>query len=165
MPLDLDLSAEQDMLADMARVAPRIGIWTHYFDRKVLGRSLGFRKKFDAEPQYIVQGYFGEAEGQSSIVTPGAASTISIEERRINCQTFTVEITEEDKKRISKIYYAETVEPFLLRKDSVTTDPTGKNTLFETNETVVAMDMPYKVMNDIKTTSVIKTVRTKRVQS
>ena len=116
-------------------------------------------KKFDAEPQYIVQGYYGEAEGQPTIVTPGAASTVSIEERRINCQTFTVETSEEDKKRISKIYYAATVEPYLLRKDSVTTDVTGKNTLFETNETVVAMDMPTKVLNDIKTTAVIKTVR------
>jgi hypothetical protein len=116
-------------------------------------------KRFDAEPQYIVQGYYGEGEGESFVVKPGAASTVSIEERRIHCQTFTVEVTEEDKKRVSKIYYAATVEPYLLRKDSITTDPTGKNTLFETNETVVAIDMPCKVLNDIKTTSVIKTVR------
>lgn len=116
-------------------------------------------KRFDAEPQYLVQGYLGEPEGRPTVVKAGEASTISIEERRINCKTFTVEFTEEDKKRFSKIYYADNVEPFLLRKDSVTTDPTGKNTLYETNETVVAMDMPYKVLNGMKTTAVMKTVR------
>ena len=116
-------------------------------------------KRFNAEPQTIIEGYLGEPEGQTSTVKPGEASIVSIENRRINCKTYTVEYNEEGQKRVSKIYYAATVEPHLLRKDSVTTDPTGKNTLFETNETVVAMNMPYKVLADIMTSSVLKTVR------
>jgi len=40
----------EEMLVDMARVSPRIGIWTHYFDRSVLERSPELWQKFDAEP-------------------------------------------------------------------------------------------------------------------
>ena len=116
-------------------------------------------KRFQAEPQTIIEGYLGESQGQTSTVKPGETSTLSIEDRRINCKTYTVEYNEEGQRRVSKIYYAASVEPHLLRKDSVTTDPTGKNTLFETNESVVAMNMPYKVLADIMTTSILKTVR------
>ncbi|HRF08167.1 MAG TPA: class I SAM-dependent methyltransferase [Xanthobacteraceae bacterium] len=37
----------EEMLVDMARVAPRLGIWTHYFDKAVLERSPQLWEKFD----------------------------------------------------------------------------------------------------------------------
>ncbi|MGE0338713.1 MAG: class I SAM-dependent methyltransferase [Xanthobacteraceae bacterium] len=39
----------EEVLVDMARVAPRLGIWTHYFDKAVLERSSQWRK-FDPKP-------------------------------------------------------------------------------------------------------------------
>lgn len=40
----------EEILVDMARVAPRLGIWTHYFDRAVLERSPPLWEKFDPKP-------------------------------------------------------------------------------------------------------------------
>lgn len=38
------------LLEDMARVAPSLGIWTHYYDRDVIGRRPELRRRFAHEP-------------------------------------------------------------------------------------------------------------------
>ena len=86
-------------------------------------------------------------------------TNIDIEDRRIPCQVLEMEVVADDQKRLTKLYYSEKVAPHLLKKESISTDATGANTLFETMEAVVALDMPQKVKDDILPSSHVKTVR------
>ncbi len=117
-------------------------------------------RKFDAEPQTYVRGLLGETEGQSSIFKNSSATTVTIEGKEIPCEVYTVEVGDDQKKRSTKIYYARNFSPAVLRKESVTTDAAGETVLDETVESVVAVNMPYKVLNEIMTTWHVRTVRT-----
>jgi hypothetical protein len=86
-------------------------------------------------------------------------TSVDIEDRRIPCQVFEMEVLAEDQKRTTKLYYSDRVAPHVLKKESTSTDPAGKTTLHETLEAVVALDMPQKVLKDIESTAHVKTVR------
>ena len=55
----------------------------------------------------------------------------------------------------SRILYA----PYILRRQSKTTDAGGTNVLSETCSDVVALDMPQRVLAEIKNVACIKTVQ------
>ncbi len=45
------MSDPEELLIAMARVSPRIGIWTHYFDRSILARVPELWEKFEPTPE------------------------------------------------------------------------------------------------------------------
>ncbi len=60
-------------------------------------------------------------------------------------------------KTTSKVFYSETVEPYVLRRETVKADPQGKKrneTIYE----VVAFDVPYSVLGEILNTAHVKMV-------
>lgn len=116
-------------------------------------------RKFDAESQHVTRGFFGESSGQTSVFKNSSATTIHIEGKRIACDVYTIEIADDQKKRVSKIYYAEQFDPPVLRKENLTTDAAGAVVLDETIETVVSIAMPHRVLDEIVSTWHVKTVR------
>lgn len=117
-------------------------------------------RKFEADTQHVTHGFLGETEGQSSAFKNSSATTITIEGKDLRCEVYTVEVADDSKKRVSKIYYVKNFNPPVVRKETVTTNASGTSILDETVETVVSVNMPYKVLNEIMSTWHVKTVRT-----
>jgi hypothetical protein len=116
-------------------------------------------KRFDNDPQTLKQGFHGEVLGPSLKIKELPDATVAVEERKIPCQVREIEWSDANGKTVSKIYYSATVAPYLLKKESTTTDAEGKSTLSETSVTVQALDMPCKILGCLHGAAYIKTMQ------
>lgn len=116
-------------------------------------------KIFEAEPQLLTHGFHGELEGESAELKETRDATVTIDGKNIACKMHEYIVNGEDRAQVMKIYYADKVAPYLLKKESVATDATGESQLHTTTETVVAIDMPFKVLARTRPTSMVKKVR------
>ena len=57
------------------------------------------------------------------------------------------------------VYYSDTVAPYILKRQSITTDRDGKNIVGQTNLDVVAGDLPWEILGEIKNVACVKTVQ------
>jgi len=115
-------------------------------------------KRFDAPPETLKQGFDNELAGPGATVRDLGSGEVTIQGRKIACKIQQWERTDVTGKTISKVFYSETVEPYVLRRETVKTDPQGKKrneTIYE----VVALDVPYSVLGEILNTAHVKTVQ------
>ena len=59
----------------------------------------------------------------------------------------------------TSIYYTDSLAPYILKRESVTTDATGTNVLGDTTAEVVALEMPRKVLSETKNVACVRTVQ------
>lgn len=115
--------------------------------------------RIDADPQTIKQGWHGELAGQDVKVTHPGSGEVVIRALKIPCQIEQLDLTGPASKTTTKIYYSDTVEPFILKRESVETDLEG-NTIGETTAEVVEMDVPCRILAIIRNTFLVKAVHT-----
>ncbi len=115
-------------------------------------------KRFDGEPQTIKQNYYGEQQSPGMIIKEPAAGQVTIDERKIPCQVRQIESSNQNGKTTTTIYLT-TAPPYVLKRESVTTDPEGKNILSETNVSVQALDMPCKILGAMRSAAYVKTLQ------
>jgi hypothetical protein len=115
-------------------------------------------KRFQSDPQVIVQGFHGEAMGPSPKLKEPADGELAIENRKIPCKIQEVTIDGPNGKTTVTLHYSMTIRPYVLNRVSVTADPDGKNTVSETNTEVIALDMPTRVQGETRSGAYVKTV-------
>jgi hypothetical protein len=115
-------------------------------------------KRFRAEPQTVKQGFHGELVGPNLRIKGPTDALVTIEGQKIPCKLEQLESVVSNGKTVTKIYYSPTVAPYILKRESVTTDPEGKNVLSETAVDVTALSMPVEVLGEMKNVSQVKTV-------
>jgi len=115
-------------------------------------------KRFDTEPQLVKQGFHGEPACHELKVKETKAGQITIEGRIIPCRIVQLECTGPNSKTATSLYYSSAVRPYILRRQSVTTDLQGKTTQSETTVSVVALSMPCKVLDEIKNGALLRAV-------
>jgi hypothetical protein len=114
-------------------------------------------KRFEAEPRTVKQGFHGELiEPGLKLDTP-VGGEVQIEGRKIPCLVQRLESIVPNGKTVTKIYYSDRVAPYVLKRESVTTDPEGKE-LSSTNVEVLLLDMPLTFQGQIRNAVKIKTV-------
>jgi len=113
-------------------------------------------KPFEAEPQTVKQGFHGGLLTSELNVTPAEDSQVTIEERTVPCKVLRLEFSGSTNKTTTTVYYSTTTPPYVLRRDCITTDAEGENTLSESSIQVVALDMPCKVLAEIKPAALVK---------
>lgn len=116
-------------------------------------------KRFEAEPQTLKQGFHGELVGPNlKIKEPTADQQVEIEGRKIACMSQQLEAVTANGKTVTTIYYSETTAPYILKRESTTTDAEGANVLSETNVGVVSFETPLRVQGEMKSGIQMKTV-------
>ena len=115
-------------------------------------------KRLEAEPRCVQQGFHGQRAGAGAKVKDLGPATVTIQGREIACRVEQVEETTTAARTVTKIYFSETVAPHVLKRESVTTDPEGQKKLNETTVTVVAVDLPWRVLAEIKSTALVHAV-------
>jgi hypothetical protein len=116
-------------------------------------------RQFNGQPQCLKQGWHGELAGGEVKFLPAAAAEVSIEDRKIPCRSQQVEVAGSSGRTSVNVLFSDTLSPYVLRRQSKTTDADGSNVLSETLSEVVALDMPQRVLADIKNVACIKTVQ------
>jgi hypothetical protein len=102
-------------------------------------------KRFDAEPQTVKQGFHGELLGPNLKFKAPTGGEVVIEGQKIPCKVQQLESLLPNGKTVTTVYYSATVAPYVLRRESVTTDADGKSTLSETTIEVCALNMPVRI--------------------
>jgi hypothetical protein len=109
-------------------------------------------------PKTVQQGFHGEMSGEKASVRKLGSSQVTVGERIFPCNVEEVESREAGNETITKVYFTATVAPFVLRRESVTTDSEGQTRLNETTLEVFSLRMPCKVLNRIRPTAHVKVV-------
>lgn len=115
-------------------------------------------KRFSSQPQMVKQGFHGELDGQKIQARKVGDGNITINGRAIPCETREVVVNGGETRRVSTVQLADRVFPFVLKRDTVGTDAEGKVTNYQTTMEVVVLDVPVKVLTDLKNASFIKTI-------
>jgi hypothetical protein len=115
-------------------------------------------KQFDGLPQCVKQGFHGELCGGEVKLQPSTSAELTIEDRKIPCRSQQIEISTSSGKTSVGLCYSDSLAPFILRRESKTRDTSDK-VLSETLSEVIALDMPQRVLTEIKNVSCIKTVQ------
>ena len=115
-------------------------------------------KRFTPQPKTVKLGYNGETNGQTAVVKRGAAAEIDAGDKRVPCVVLEITLASGDKKLLSTVHYANTVPPFVLKRETRALDPAGKPLPAQTTVDVLATDMPYAVLNEIKSTALVRTI-------
>ena len=111
-------------------------------------------KRFEAEPQTVKQGFHGELAGPNVKLLPPTDGEVVIDGQKITCKVQQLEAAVLNGKTITTIYYSTSLAPYVLKRESVTTDPEAKNALSE----VVGLNMPMRVRGETKNGVKMKTV-------
>jgi len=114
-------------------------------------------KRLEAEPRCIQQGFHGGRVGSGAKIKDLGPATVTIQGREIACRVQQVEETAGTAKTLTKFYFSESVAPYVLKRESVTTDAEGQK-LSETTLNVVAVELPWTVLTEIKNTALVHAV-------
>jgi hypothetical protein len=115
-------------------------------------------KRFDSPVQTVRQGYNGQAIGQMVSVQPQSAETLTIDNKQFPCQVWQVQLGGAESKRTSRVFYSAAVAPYILRRESTWNEPSRPGAMNETINQVIALDMPYRVLDEVHSTAFEKTV-------
>lgn len=115
-------------------------------------------KRMESDGQIIRQGFHGEADEPNLTVKPLAAAKIVVDGREIPCSVAEVDLAAPDSKTVTTLHYSNTLPPYIFKRQSVVTDPEGKQEVSRTTTEVVALDMPCEVLSDLKPAAQVRTV-------
>ena len=115
-------------------------------------------KQFGTDPQAVKQAFHGGLASREATVKNFGAAVVTIQGRRIPCKIEQVEVSTSTGKTTTKIYYSDSVEPYVLRRESVKTDPDGETVLSETTVEVVALDVPCRSISGLSRATHVKAI-------
>ena len=116
-------------------------------------------KQFDGQPQCLRQAFYGELAGGEVKFFHATSSEVSIEGQKVPCHVQQVDVGTSAGRTSVTLFFSDTLSPYILRRESKTTDADGTNVLSETRSEVVALDMPHRVLSVPKSVACIKTIQ------
>jgi len=114
-------------------------------------------KRFAAQPRSVRVGFGGESNGERAVTRKVGTETLEIAGARAACTVLEATIDGVDEKIVSKISYCETVPPFVLKRETLTTSKDGSEVRRRTVVDTLAAEMPYKVLAEMKTVAFLRT--------
>ena len=132
------------------------------FTLEVEGRLQVAGKQMRTNPDKLTQGYYGEPAGRPVEVTAVGPGEVTISGRTYPVLIRQITDSGENERKVTTDYTSEDVPPFVLKREvkSVAGDGTAGD--HETVVEVLAIDMPYKVLAEVKTASFVKTLHKRR---
>ncbi len=116
-------------------------------------------KRFLVQPQIIHQGFSGETNGQRAELRPVHMASVVIDGREIPTEVRESVVNGDECRRVNTVYYSDSVEPYVLKRETTCTDANGETTTSQTQVDVLALDMPVRLLNETMTSSHVKTVQ------
>lgn len=115
-------------------------------------------KRFEAEPQTLKQGFHGELIGPNLKIKEPTEGQVEVDGSKIACMSQQLEAVVPSGKTVTTIYYSPTVPPYILKRESTTTDAEGEHVLGETSVDVITFTLPLKLQGALKNGIQMKTV-------
>lgn len=116
-------------------------------------------KRFAAQPKIVHLGFSGQSFGEQVDIRRVGQDALHVGVKKVDCDVLETTVTGETKKIVSKIYYSKNTNPFVLKSDSSTLAADGVQVQGTARVETIAIDMPYKVLADIKSVTYVRTVQ------
>lgn len=113
---------------------------------------------YSSEPKITRIGFSGEQADQSVSVKPVGSEDVLVCNRTVPCDVREVVISGGDTKRVTQLYYTPKLAPHILRRKTVATNLEDGHTDYTSNVETLAVNMPYRVLTEMKTASFNRTV-------
>jgi hypothetical protein len=120
-------------------------------------------KRFAIQPQVVEYGYYGESPNEPTDLKTLGSESLMVDGRQVPCRIEQVVASAGQQKQVTQMFLSDAVEPFVLKRETALfkKDGTGENTLEDPQTTteVIALDVPYKVLQEIKSTAYERTIQ------
>ena len=116
-------------------------------------------RTFGSPPQRIKQGFHGEAANDNLKLSERGTAELTIEDHKYPCRIAQTELIGPNGTTTTSIYYSDSVAPYVLRRESTTTNAEDNSSQGETKVQVVAFDMPCEVLSVLKSAAQVETVQ------
>lgn len=117
-------------------------------------------KRFQAEPKYVAYGYHGELLGQAIDVKHLGSSHAEICGQKYPTGSRRIIINTDSTQSTSTVEYSDTVAPYFLKRTTESIDNETKARNYYSVVEVIAVDMPVKVLTEVKSAAHVKTIET-----
>lgn len=114
-------------------------------------------RRFEAEPQYFKKHWHGKNADRSIQIQDTGEGEVKITGQLYPTQVREILVQGKDSKRRSIVYYSDDVAPYVLRMETTGTNVKSEKTSFNSVVEVIAVDMPHRVLSEIKTASHVQT--------
>ena len=106
-------------------------------------------KRFVAQPRQVRVGFDGGTNGARTEFRKAGEASLDLGGKAISCAILESTLTNADTRVVSRLHYSDSVPPFILRREIVTTSADGKQILEQTTMDAVAVEMPQKVLTEL----------------
>lgn len=117
-------------------------------------------KRFIAVPMYVSYGYHGELQGQAVEVKQLGSGYAEICGHKYVTGSRRIVINSDTTQSISMVEYSDTVAPYYLKRTTESIDNETKTRNYHSVVEVLAVDMPEKVLTEVKSAAHVKTIDT-----
>jgi hypothetical protein len=117
-------------------------------------------KQRDADPQTVKQCFSGEPACDKPAVRDMGAAELTIDGCRVPCRIEQVESSGSHCKTSTKIYYSSSVAPYVLKRESTTTDSESGEVLTQSTTKVLSLDSPCDIPRRRKQAAQVETTST-----
>ncbi len=120
-------------------------------------------KRFACPPEVIEYGYYGESPNEASETKNLGSEPLTVDGQQVPCRIEQVVATAGQQKQVTEMFLSDAVEPYVMKRVTAVfkKDGTGSSELDDTQTTteVIALDVPYKVLHDVKSTAYERTIQ------
>ena len=113
-------------------------------------------KRITAAPQTVVQRYDGAPAEQQPAAGAVGSERVLIDGASYNCDVFQLETTAPMSRTVAKTFYCKTVLPYVLRRETVTTNSQTNVISGRSIVETIALEMPAKALQETFSTSHFK---------
>lgn len=123
-----------------------------------VGAKIG-GKEIETAPQTVTKRFHGDLTATEPEVSDLGEGEVLIQNRRIPCHIRKLEFPRPGGRKEIKVFYSETVEPYVLRQETSVYSEESETPTSETTMQVVSLASPCRVWRSFRTASRVKTVR------
>jgi hypothetical protein len=130
-------------------------------DRVTLRVDVGVRiggREIPRDPQTVQQGFHGELSNAKPKVSDHGEGEVLIENRPIPCRIQRLEFERPVGRKVTTIYYSDTVEPHILRQDTEVYAEDSEVPTSETTMQVVSVAARCRICRNFRNASRVKSV-------
>jgi hypothetical protein len=117
-------------------------------------------KQLPAEPKKVRQAFRGDVVSGKMVVRNAGVKRVTVDGETFLCRVEETEVTNVRTKTVTRTYYSRTIAPYVLKRESKTTDLEGTTTLEESTLNVVSLDRPCKILPRIKRAAWVEAITT-----
>lgn len=119
-------------------------------------------KHFECPPQTVEYGYYGESPDEHAELKTLGSEPLTVDGRQVFCRIQQVVAGIGREKQITQMFLSDAVEPYVLKRQTAVLrrdddEPAADEP--QTTTEVIALDVPYKVLHDVKSTAYERTIQ------